>query len=288
MGYYIVLPFIYLLSALPFPVMYLFSDFVCFMLYRVAGYRKAVVLTNLRNAFPDKSEQELKRICDDFYRFLCDLFIETFKTLTISRASMLRHCHLTEQGKALFDRLNKENQSVILVMGHQGNWEWGGNAFSLECQQQLFVIYHPLTNKKFDGLMYHMRSRFGTKLIAMRQTFREMLVNKKTMTNATAFIADQTPQPEHAQWMTFLNQDTPVFKGTETMARKLDLPIVYVHVKRVRRGYYEVDAEMLVAQPNALPEGAITELHTRRLEQDIIADPATWLWSHKRWKHKRA
>jgi KDO2-lipid IV(A) lauroyltransferase len=131
-----------------------------------------------------------------------------------------------------------------------------------------------------------MRTRFGTKLIAMNDTFRDMIRNKNEV-NATAFIADQTPAPESAYWTTFLNQDTPVFKGTEKIAQKMKYPIVYTQVKRTGRGFYEIQAEMLIENPGDTTEGEISEMHTRRLEKDIINQPETWLWSHRRWKHKR-
>lgn len=279
-------PFIYLISFLPFPVLYLFSDFLYFILYYCIGYRKKVVLENLRNAFPKKSEQEINDICKEFFHYLCDLFLEIFKTLTISGKSMLRHCKFSPEASALFARLADENKSIILVMGHQGNWEWAGNSFSLVCRHQLYVIYHPLANKYFDRFMYHMRTRFASRLIAMKNTYKEML-NAKSGLNATAFIADQTPQPSSAYWTTFLNQDTPVFKGTEVIAKKLNRAVVFASVHRVKRGYYVIDAELLSENPAATADGEITELHTRRLEKDIISQPGTWLWSHRRWKHKR-
>ncbi len=285
--YFITLPFIYLLSLLPFPVLYLFSDFLFFVLYRLIGYRKDVVLQNLRNAFPEKSEQEIQAISNAFFSHLCDMLLETFKTLTIGRKEMLKRCIATPETKALFDQLAAENKSVMLVMGHMGNWEWGGNSFSLECRQQLYVIYHPLKNKYFDGLIYRMRTRFGTRLIAMKNTYKEMLGNREVRVSVTAFIADQTPRPDNAYWTTFLNQDTPVFKGTEVISKKLNMPIVYALVKKVRRGHYELRAEMLVEHPAEMADDAISELHTRRLERDIIAQPEIWLWSHRRWKHKR-
>ncbi|MFI5150037.1 MAG: lysophospholipid acyltransferase family protein [Bacteroidia bacterium] len=284
--FYLALPFIYLLSLLPFSVFYLFSDFVYFLLYIVIGYRKDVVTSNLRNSFPGKSEEEIVRIRKMFYSYLCDLFLETFKTLTISKASALKHCKLTPETKALFEKYHAEKKSVIIVMGHFGNWEWAGNTFSLQCPQQLYVIYHPLTNKKFDGLIYRMRTRFGTKLIAMRDTYKDM-VRFKDEINATAFIADQTPAPESAYWTSFLNQDTPVFLGTEKIARKLNYPVVYASVRRIKRGYYEIAAETLFEDPRLTTDGEITEAHTRKLEREIIAQPEIWLWSHKRWKHKR-
>jgi len=284
--YYLALPFIYLISLLPFPALYAVSNGLYLLLYRVLGYRKEVVLANLRNSFPDKTEEEIQSIARNYYKYLCDLFLETFKTLTINKKTMLKHCYFNPQAKALFDELAKENKSIILVLGHLGNWEWAGNTVSLQLKQQLYVIYHPISNKYFDWLMYKMRTRFGTKLIAMKDTFREMLENKAEL-NATAFIADQTPAPESAYWTTFLNQDTPVFKGTELIARKINYPVVYATVKRVKRGEYELFAEMLCKVPKATTEGEISELHTRKLERDIIAQPEIWLWSHRRWKHKR-
>ena len=284
--YYISLPFIYLLSLLPFPLLYLFSDMVYLILFRIAGYRTKVVRQNLRNSFPGKTDREINVIMKDFYHFLCDIFIETFKTLTISKDAMLKHCRVSTSSLALLDGLAAEKKNVILVMGHYGNWEWGGNAFSLMCKHQLYVIYHPLANKHFDGLMYRMRTRFGAKLIPMKDTFREMLRNRGEL-NATAFIADQTPSYQNAHWMTFLNQETPVFKGAEIIARKMNTTLVYTSVHRLKRGYYEIRMELLNDNPAATVDGQISEMHTHRLEQDIIADPAVWLWSHRRWKHKR-
>lgn len=284
--YYFTLPFIYLISILPFGLLYFFSDVVYFIVFRCFCYRKKVVLKNLRNAFPGKSEAEIDIICRAFYHNLCDFMLETFKILTISKKSILARCRFSPQGLALLKKYAEEGRSTIMVMGHLGNWEWAGHPFSLLCTQQLVVIYHPLQNKYFDRLMRHMRSRFGTKMIPMKTSFKEMLAHKKELTT-TVFISDQTPFPENAYWATFLNQDTPVFKGTEVIAKKMNLPVIYAAIKKVKRGYYEMRAETLVGNPAATTDGAITELHTRRLEQDIIAQPESWLWSHKRWKYKR-
>jgi KDO2-lipid IV(A) lauroyltransferase len=285
-GFYILLPFLYFISILPFPLFYLVSDLFCFLLYYVFGYRKKVVYQNLKNSFPEKSHKELKKIEREFYSYLCDLFLETFKTLTISKRQAIKRCAFTPQTQALFDKLNDEKKSCIIVMGHFGNWEWAGNSFGLLCKQKLYVIYHPLHNKQFNNLIYKMRTRFGNGLYAMRDTIREMIKNRNEV-NCTAFIADQTPAPEGAYWTTFLNQDTPIFWGTEKIAQKLNFPVVYVTVNRVKRGFYEVHSEILVQDPKSTKEGEISELHTRKLEADIKAQPEVWLWSHRRWKHKR-
>ncbi len=286
-GFYLILPFLYLLSILPFFLFYGVSDFFFVLIYYVMGYRKKVVYTNLKNSFPEKSHEELKTIERKFYRYLCDLFLETFKTITISRENAVKHCSFTKETIALFDKLHAEKKSCIIVMGHFGNWEWAGSTFALMCKQQLYVIYHPLTNKGFNNLIYKMRTRFGTKLYAMKDTMREMIKNRNEV-NATAFIADQTPAPEGAYWTKFLNQDTPVFWGTEKIAQKLNYPVVYVTVNRIKRGYYEVHSEILVQEPKNTREGEISELHTKKLEQDILKQPEVWLWSHRRWKHKKS
>lgn len=286
-GFYFALPFIYLLSILPFPVFYLLSDFVFVLVYYVISYRKKVVTENLCNSFPEKSKKEISIIRRKFYRYLCDLFLETFKTLTIRKKSMLKHCRINEGALKLFQKYYEEKKSFIIVMGHFGNWEWGGNSFSIMCKHQLFVIYLPLENKFFNDLIIKMRTRLSTKLIEAKNTFRDMIENKKII-SATAFIADQTPSPESAYWTKFLNQDTPIFWGTEKIAQKLNYPIVFINVKRYKRGHYEIFAETLFENPAQTNEGEISERHTRRLEEEIIRQPEIWLWSHRRWKHKKS
>ena len=272
---------------MPFRILYGVSVVFYVLLFYIFGYRKKVVLNNLRSSFPYKTEQELLVLRKKSYRYFCDLFVETFKTLTISKKAMIRHCSIEEQSLALLHKLASNGESVLLVLGHKGNWEWAGNTFSLLCKHQLFVIYHPLSNVHFDQLMYKMRTRFGTKLIAMKDTFKEMVRHRNTL-SATAFIADQTPQPNNAHWMTFLHQDTPVFEGTEKIARKLNRKVIFVSVQKVKRGYYTIVLdEKNVLNPNDFKESALTEAHMRKLEESIIEEPETWLWTHRRWKHKR-
>ena len=284
--YWVSLPFIYLLALLPFPILYFFSDLVYILLYYILSYRRKIVSQNLINSFPDKTDKEIREIEKRFYRYFCDLFLETFKTLTISRENMVNHCRFEPETQAIFDQLARENQSFVVVMGHFGNWEWGGNTFSICCRHQLYVIYHPLSNKYFNGLVYRMRTRFGTKLIPMKDTLRDMLKNRGSLT-ATAFIADQSPLPSNAYWMEFLNQDTPVFLGIEKIALKIHYPIVYISIRRVKRGYYKVLAERIELPSIIQKSGTVTEIHTRRLEADIRSQPENWLWTHRRWKHER-
>jgi KDO2-lipid IV(A) lauroyltransferase len=284
--YYLTLPFIYLLAVMPFPLLYIFSDVVYVLLYHLLGYRRKVVRQNLVNAFPEKNEKEIKEIEKRFYRYFCDLFLETFKSLTISKESMVAHCRFEPETLAIFQKLADENQSFIVAMGHFGNWEWGGNTFSICCRHQLYVIYHPLTNRYFNSLVYRMRTRFGSRLIPMKDTLRDMLNNRGTL-NATAFIADQAPLPDRAYWMEFMNQETPVFLGIEKIALKMKYPIVYISIRRVKRGYYRVFAEKIELPSSLQKPGTITEIHTRKLEADIRLQPENWLWTHRRWKHVR-
>ena len=283
LGYYLALPLLYAISWLPFPALYLLSDLMRVLVFGVFGYRRKVVRANLRNSFPEKSEAELRRIEHDFHQWFCDLVLETVKTLTITPTELERH--FTLEGTEVLKSYFEKGTSVILVMGHWGNWELGGARFSQLPYHRLNVIYHPLENKHFDRLMKHMRMRLGNGLYPMKETVKCMLRDRGQVT-ATAFIADQTPSPAHAYWTTFLNQPTPVFWGTEKIARKLERPIIYLGIDRPKRGNYVMRFELLIADPANTPEGQITELHTQRLEQDIRSRPEIWLWTHRRWKHK--
>jgi KDO2-lipid IV(A) lauroyltransferase len=282
--YYLSLPLLYAISVLPFPLLYVLSDLLFPLVYHVIGYRREVVRTNLRNSFPGVSQAELRSIERRFYRWFCDLWLETLKTLTISSATVERTVVMGDH-EAL-KKYHALGRSVILVMGHLGNWELGGARFSQLGLHRLHVIYHPLSNPYFERLIVQMRTRLGNRLYAMNEVLRCMLRDRGRVT-ATAFIADQSPPPESATWLTFLNQDTAVFNGTEKIARKLGYPVLYVHITRERRGRYRMAVDELVADPAATAPGEITAIHTARLEEDIRRQPGLWLWTHRRWKHKR-
>lgn len=282
--YYLTLPIIYFISYLPFWLLYRLSDLSFIIVYYIIGYRKNVVFTNLKNSFPEKSEHELHTIQYQFYRYFCDLILETVKTLTITPETLQKRLSFTDL--EIFQKYYHQHQSIIIVMGHWGNWELGGARFALEPLHKLYVIYHPLHNPYFDKLVYHMRTRLGNGLYAMKDTFRRMIQDQSALT-ATAFIADQTPFPKSAHWTQFLNQDTPFFTGTGKIAHKINYPVVYVSIKRVKRGYYEIFAEDLVTNPSEVTYKDIVERFSQRLERDINDDPSIWLWTHRRWKHKR-
>jgi len=282
--FYITYPFIYLIAVLPFAALYKLSDVLYYLLW-LSGYRKAVVHKNLRLSFPDKSEQELETISKAYYRYLCDLILETLRTLRMSEKESRERCtfHNTEW----LTKLQEDKKSFIIVMGHYGNWEWAGPSFTLNTGFQLVVIYRPLSNIYFERMMCAMRTRFGTKITPVNLTLRDMVANRGKLT-ATAFIADQTATRDNAYWTTFLNQDTAVYVGPEKLATKFNYPVVYMNVQRPKRGYYEVFPELLIPDPKSTTENEISEKFMNRLEKEILIDPTIWLWSHRRWKHKRA
>ncbi|HPM29273.1 MAG TPA: lysophospholipid acyltransferase family protein [Chryseolinea sp.] len=282
-SFYLVYPFIYIVACLPFWALYKVSDFLYFLV-RLSGYRKLVVIKNLRNSFPEKSENEIEILCSAYYRYLCDLILETLKTLKMSEAETLERCIFHKQ--PWLTKLHDENKSIIIVMGHYGNWEWAGPSFTLNTVYQLVVIYRPLSNSSFENMMVGMRTRFGTRISPVDRTLRDMVANRNEVT-ATAFIADQTATAKNAYWTTFLNQDTAVFTGPEKLAKRFNYPVVFMNVKCKRRGFYEITPELLFEHPNTTAEDEISERFTNRLEKEIILNPTYWLWSHKRWKHKR-
>ncbi len=281
--FYLLYPLIYVIASLPYRALYAFSD-VLYFLIRMTGYRRKVVLNNLRNSFPGKSEDDIQKLADDYYRYLCDLILETLKTLRMDERQTLERVKFNNP--EWLDRFYAEGKSIVIVMGHYGNWEWAGPAFTLSTKYQLVVIYRPLSNVYFEKMMTRMRTRFGTRITPVDRTLRDMVANRNEIT-ATAFIADQTATRQNAYWTQFLNQDTAVFTGPEKLSKKFNYPMVYMKVSRVSRGFYEITPELMFASPADTLENEISERFTRRLETDIQHDPVPWLWSHRRWKHKR-
>lgn len=283
LSFYLLYPLIYLIALLPFRVMYVFSDFLYYVI-RLTGYRREVVLTNLKKSFPEKSDAEINTICNNYYRYLCDLILETLKTLTMTEKQT--HNRVKFHNKDWLDKLYIEKKSIMIVMGHYGNWEWAGPGFALSTKFKLVVIYRPLSNIYFEKMMTRMRTKFGTRITPVDKTLRDMVSYRNEIT-ATAFIADQAAGGKNAYWTTFLHQDTAVFNGPEKLSKKFNYPVVYMSVNRIRRGYYEVTPELLFDNPEGTTDNQISEAFINRLEIDIQQGPVPWLWSHKRWKHKR-
>ncbi len=278
--------FIWIITLLPMRVLYIFSGPVYLILYHITGYRRKVVADNLKNAFPEKSDTELAEIGRKYYRHLTDLFLEALRMTHIGEKSMRRRYRVVDNG--LLKKLKDEKRDVILVCGHYGNWEWLP-AFPLYTDYKVISIYKPLADKRFEKVINRNRSKFGLKLAPMSTILREIITYRKEGINTiSAFVSDQTPaKSEINYWTTFLNQDTPVYIGVEKVAEKFDMAIVFMNMKKVGRGYYDVELELLFDHTGGLPEYHVTEAHVRKLEEKIREAPEYWLWSHRRWKHKK-
>ena len=285
---YILYGFVWLISFLPFRVLYLVADLNYLLLYYVIHYRRKVVRTNLCNSFPEKSLREIKAIERKYYKHLADLSIELYKLWHMSETSIRKRCVFknTELPQSYFN----EGRSVIGVLGHYGNWEWM-SSYSLWMPREFdfFTLYKPLHNAVADKMMIRLRSRFGAKPVPKNDILRRIVENKRNGRLFLAgFIGDQTPNRANLNfWMEFLNQDTPILVGTEKIARKFGLPVISLKMRKVRRGYYEVDFVDVCSDPGQLEPGELTRIHTRLLERYIREVPELWLWSHKRWKLTR-
>ena len=278
--YLLILP----ISLLPYPILYLISDVVFVLMYRVIGYRKEVVFTNLKNSFPNKSEKELKQIMSGFYKHLCDIILESIKGFTISEKQLRKR--LVVKNPEFSNYFANKGQSIIFVGGHYNNWEICAQAFAMYSNHECIGIYKPLSNAFINDKIHTSRSKYGMHLISMKQTKKSFEEGGKA--KAIVFGSDQNPaNPKRAHWVQFLNQDTGVLFGVERYAKEYDWPVVFVSISKVKRGHYEVEYSLITDKPTEQPHGKITEDFTKRLEQDIINQPQYWLWSHKRWKHKR-
>ena len=285
-GYYLFYGINWIFTLLPLPVLYIFSDFLYLVLYYVVSYRRNVVATNLKNSFPEKTDKELKVIEKKFYRHLSDLLIETFKSTHMTRANQKKR--FTYSNLEVIDRLREEKRDIIAVLGHYNNWEWP-TLLPYYLKYKTIIIYKPLQNKYFDSFINNHRSEHGIVLTPTSQVIREIINYRKNDINTVSvFISDQIPSKGDIKyWTTFLNQDTAVFTGAGKIASKYDMAVVFFHVQKVKRGYYNLNIEPLFDHTEGLSEEMITEKHVRRLEEIIKEKPEYWIWSHRRWKHKK-
>ena len=274
----------YLISLLPFSVLYFLSDGLYYLLYTVIGYRKQVVRDNLRRSFPTKNEQERLDIEKTYFRFLADNLIESLKSLSMSKKSFQKRFHL--KNPEIITQFTDKNQSILLAMSHYANWEWSAPGLTLQIPVKTILVYKPLSNKSAEKVINGIRAQYGALMVPMKQAIRT-IIEHQGETTITFMVSDQTPSArDNMHFVNFLNQPTAVFKGLEKIAKLTKSPIVYMHVERVKRGYYQAEFSVLEANPLATAEDEITEKYNKKLENIIVANPAYWLWSHKRWKHQ--
>jgi len=276
---------LYPLSLLPFSVLHLFSDGIRFLLSKVFKYRSTVIDENLLKAFPGKSNAERAVIKHDFYRNLSDTIVETVKSTTVSKDVLLERVKI--ENHELLDYWHEKKQPIIVVMAHQCNFEWAVLRSAITLKQNVVIIYKPLSNPYFDAFFKKNRSRFGANLLPMKAVTQYFKDNTGT-SFCGAFVSDQSPRvPDRAHWVDFLNTETAVLPGVGLLAKKYNLPILYASAVRNKRGHYTFRIEPLIDDPSELTALDISKAHTQRLERMILDCPSDWLWSHKRWKHKR-
>jgi KDO2-lipid IV(A) lauroyltransferase len=285
-AYYIFYGINWILSLLPLRILYLFSDLVYLILYYVVSYRRKVVSINLKNSFPEKTDEERKTIEKKFYRHLADLIVEILKLTHMSDKEQNKR--FTYSNLEVIDKLREEKRDIIAVMGHYNNWEWP-TLLPAYLKYKTIIIFKPLQNKYFNGFFNNQRSKHGIVLTPTSLIIREIIKYKiNNIITFSVFISDQIPaKGDIKYWTTFLNQDTAVFTGAGKIAAKYDMAVVFFHVQKIKRGYYNLDIELLHEHTAGLSEEDITETHVRRLEEIIREKPEFWIWSHRRWKHKK-
>jgi len=276
--------FLYLISLLPFWLLYIISDVLFVIIYHIVHYRRAVVQQNLANAFPEKSIEERRDIERKYYHYLADLIVETVKMITVSEKQIQKRVVATNAG--LVHEYFAKGKSIIAVAGHYCNWEMAALNFNFVTDKRFMIVYKPLNNEIFNDFFIQIRSRFGGQPIAMKQTMRKMVEYRKELT-VSVLVGDQTPGVNEVNYFTtFLNQPTAVFLGIEKISKTIDAAVVFYDMKRVKRGYYTYTLVPLTENPKQTAEHELTEMHVQYLEGMIRKEPQYWLWSHRRWKFK--
>ncbi|WP_430812104.1 MULTISPECIES: lysophospholipid acyltransferase family protein [unclassified Carboxylicivirga] len=283
LGNYIALVFLWLFSLQPFFILYRYSD-ILYHIIRLIGYRRSVINENLRYAYPDKSDEDIREMRLKFYRGFCDIIIETIKFQTMSERQLRKR--FTFKNIEYVNTVAEAGKDVVAVMGHYACWEWM-SSINLHARMQCCATYRPLKNKIFDKHMLKVRSRWGSLNFTMQSTMRELVkLRQNDQRFLIGLLADQSPDKNKIQyWTKFLNQNTAVLLGPEKMAKAFKAVVVFLRVSRIKRGYYEVNVIPLTEDAAATSDYEITEKHLQCLENIIMERPEDWLWSHKRWKY---
>jgi KDO2-lipid IV(A) lauroyltransferase len=279
--YYVIYPIFYLLSLLPWRLLYFISDGVYGLIYYIIGYRKKVVMNNLLIAFPEKTEKERTRIAKDFYHNFTDTFIETIKLISVSDKEFDKR--FTSNIEVVND-LYATGKNAQMFTGHFFNWEFANLGFAKNAKLPLVFVYLPLGNKAFNKIIVDLRVRYGSTMLSageFKHKFKEMVQGRY----ALGLAADQNPgSPDNAYWVPFFNKLTPFFRGPEKGARTNDMVCVFGHFYKIKRGHYHFKFEAITETPNDLALGELTQRYVALLENAIRKKPANYLWSHRRWK----
>ena len=279
--YIIIIP----LSLLPHFVLYKISDLLCVVMKDILKYRKDIILGNIKRSFPEKTVDQQLKIYANFYRHFCDLLIENLKGFTITKTQI--KSRLKMSNPELVNDYFEKGKSIILIGGHYNNWEITAQGCPIYLKHELYAIYKPLKNDFYNNKMRSTREKFGLYLTPMKLTkkYFELETNNP---KAIIFGSDQSPSNvKNAYWTTFLNQDTGFLFGAEKYAKDYNYPVIYVHIEKVKRGFYRVNFELICESPRSLKHGEIMELFSEKLEKNIVDIPHYWLWSHHRWKKSK-
>jgi KDO2-lipid IV(A) lauroyltransferase len=273
---------VFLFALIPFRLVYLLSDLNAFLLRHVFGYRKKVILGNLAMIFPELTGREQEQLVGRIYRNLSDIIIEGIKAFFMTRCQVNRR-HVIRNPEIL-EPFYQQGRGVIVVTGHYGNWEWGAFSPSLQTPYTVIGFYKPIRNPMIDSFVRRSRARFGARLASIYETARTFEENQGKPVIYLMAADQYPPNLEKAHTVTFLGRPTPFLHGPEKYARLNDCVVVYVDIRRQKRGYYKMELSVLTETPSELPVGEITRRFAAKLESVIREDPANWLWSHKRWK----
>jgi len=281
--YYLVFGLLYLASLLPFFVLYGIADGFFVLMYHVFGYRKKVVMDNLRHAFPDKTERERQTIARRFYRNFCDNWIETIKLISISKAELNRR--MSGNFTAL-EQLNNDGKAAQVNLGHFFNWEIMTLHAGINQPLTFLTVYLPQSSQIFNRLLMYIRGRWGNPLLPSTEMARAIMPWRRKQ-YLLALGADQSPAvPEAGYWLSFMHRPTPFPKGPEKFARSAGLAVVMMTTTKPRRGHYHFDYFLVTDNAKNQPEGELMRQYVLHLEANIRLEPALYLWSHRRWKHE--
>ena len=276
---------ILLISRLPLKIQYAFADTIFFLGYRVAGYRKSTVRENLQKSFPEKSVEEIKQIEKKFYHNFSDYLVEMVRSFTMSSTELrVRVQHINQD---VFHKAKEDGKNVILLAGHVFNWEWFNALATVIPQEKCFPVYRKVNSSFWEEKIKNIRNSYGNHALEAKEVIRHILKNPNDGNSVYMFVADQTPHFSEVSFgLNFLNQKTPAFIGYDKLATRLDLTFVYCEMKKVKRGFYQVNYHEITPNRERFEEFEVVKKFHKQLEKTINKYPDNYLWSHRKWKYR--
>ena len=254
--------------------------------YRPLGIRKRVAERQIAAAFPEKSEEEVRKIARASFEHLGRSTIETALLPSLGERGVLAMVSKVD-GWEHMESAMAGGRGTVIVAGHHGNWELLG-AYIAARGVPIDVIVRGMSNKLFDAYLNQTRRELGMNVVhdseAVKRTPRSLREGR-----AVAFVADQGVLGLASTFVTFFGRPAKTPRGAAVFALRFNAPVLFVDALRLPDGKYRIVIERIVAETTGDREqdvDAIIARFSEVLEGWVRKFPEQYFWQHRRWRRQ--